>query len=79
MKCSHPRCNRRIGLVSYRRGWFDKRVYCSRACRYNYQDEGPRSFPQGSSDASLFAWLFELPTADRHRNPVPALIRVRTR
>jgi hypothetical protein len=85
-KCSRQRHDRAlgpgqrgIGLVSYSRGWFDKRLYCSRACRYNYEDEGPRPFPQGSPDASLFAWLFALPTAHRHPNPVRAVVRVRTR
>jgi hypothetical protein len=33
MKCSNPNCNRGIGLVSYRRGWFGKQRYCSRNCR----------------------------------------------
>ena len=33
MKCGHPTCQRGIGLVSHRRGWFGKRLYCSRACR----------------------------------------------
>lgn len=33
MKCSNPNCTRGIGLVSYRRGWFSKRHYCSKHCR----------------------------------------------
>lgn len=33
MKCSNPNCNRGIGLVSFRRGWFSKRHYCSKHCR----------------------------------------------
>jgi hypothetical protein len=33
MKCSNPDCNRGIGLVAYRRGWFSKRRYCSKHCR----------------------------------------------
>jgi hypothetical protein len=33
MKCSNPDCNRGIGLVSYRRSWFDKLLYCSKRCR----------------------------------------------
>jgi hypothetical protein len=32
MKCSNPGCNRGIGLVAYRRGWFSKRRYCSQRC-----------------------------------------------
>src|SRR5215471_3772538 len=33
MKCANPECNRGIGLVHYRRGWFNKRRYCSKNCR----------------------------------------------
>ena len=33
MNCSNPNCNRGIGLVSYRRGWFSKLHYCSKHCR----------------------------------------------
>jgi len=32
-KCSSPTCNHSIGLVSYRRGFFGKRPYCSKKCR----------------------------------------------
>jgi hypothetical protein len=32
MKCSNPNCNRGIGLVRYRRGWFSKQRYCSKNC-----------------------------------------------
>jgi hypothetical protein len=32
MKCSNPGCNRGIGLVAYRRGWFSKGRYCSQRC-----------------------------------------------
>jgi hypothetical protein len=39
MKCAHPTCKRGIGLVSHRRGWFGRRLYCSRACRSNYVAE----------------------------------------
>jgi len=79
MKCSHPRCNRGIGLVSHRRGWFGKELYCSRACCYNYEGERPGPLPQPSPDAGLFGWLFTLPSAHRDSNPVPAVVRVRTR
>jgi len=33
MKCANPDCNRGIGLVAYRRGWLNKRRYCSKHCR----------------------------------------------
>ena len=69
MKCSHPMCNRGVGLVSHRR-WFDKGLYCSRGCRDNYM--APRSKPATprSDDAKLFAWLFAPTSA-----PAPALAR----
>jgi hypothetical protein len=46
MRCAHPTCHRGIGLVSHRRGWFGKRLYCSQACRDDYAAEmrqAPRS------------------------------------
>jgi len=43
MKCGHPACNRGIGLVSHRRGWFNHRLYCSKACRDNYAAPSPRT------------------------------------
>jgi len=36
MKCSNPDCNRGLGLISHRRGWFGKRRYCSRKCRASF-------------------------------------------
>ena len=59
MKCAHPMCQRGIGLVSHRRGWFGKRLYCSRACRDNYAAELRPSRPQRPSfKPSLFDQLF---------------------
>ena len=49
MKCSHPDCNRGIGLISYWHGWFDKRRYCSEHCcnamaaETNSEQRHPRS------------------------------------
>src|SRR5262249_15598363 len=42
MKCSSPECNRAIGLVSYQRGWFGKRRYCSQRCRDVYLADASR-------------------------------------
>jgi hypothetical protein len=78
MRCSHPMCKRGIGLVSYRRA-FDKRLYCSRTCRYNYVVERLSPLSQRSPDARLFAWLFAAPGADGHPSRIPAVIPVRTR
>jgi hypothetical protein len=42
MKCSNPDCNRGIGLVAYRRGWFSKRRYCSKHCRDVFAAHAPK-------------------------------------
>jgi hypothetical protein len=42
MKCSNPDCNRGIGLVAYRRGWFSKRRYCSKRCRNALVADAPK-------------------------------------
>src|SRR5262245_54507116 len=46
MKCSNPSCSHDIGLVSYRRGWFDKRRYCSKKCRDDFKVERSESHQQ---------------------------------
>jgi hypothetical protein len=61
MKCAHPACQRGIGLVSHRRGWFGKRLYCSLDCRDNYVAEvrpAPQSRPSRAFEPSLFEQLF---------------------
>jgi hypothetical protein len=42
MKCSNPDCNRGIGLISYQRGWFDKRslLFLLRLSRERAEDCG---------------------------------------
>ena len=58
MRCAHPMCHRGIGLVSYRRGWFGNRLYCSRACRDSYTPEPRQPRPMRSSfEPSLFELL----------------------
>lgn len=42
MKCANPGCNRGIGLIAYQRGWFGKRRYCSRQCRYAFMADAPK-------------------------------------
>ena len=83
MRCGHPTCQRGIGLVSYRRGWFGKRLYCSRDCRDSYvaaevrQPREPR--PSRSFEPSLFEQLFAAATLPK---PVPAravIVRARAR
>ena len=62
MKCSNPDCNRGIGLVSHRRGWFDKQRYCSKQCRdrVTSQIHARRSSHQRRA-TSYFEWLFSQP------------------
>jgi hypothetical protein len=75
MKCSHPMCDRGIGLVSHRR-WFGKGLYCSCRCRDNYATAPTRPKPPLSVDARLFAWLFASPNAHSDRRLAAATIRV---
>jgi hypothetical protein len=50
-------CRRGIGLVSHRRGWFGKRLYCSRACRDAYVAEARPSRATRPFEPSLFELL----------------------
>src|SRR4029453_1505056 len=73
MKCSNLNCSHRIGLVSYQRGWFDKRRFCSKKCRDDFTVERPRPRPsqQEHLAGSYFNWLFANATsqaASRRRN-----------
>jgi hypothetical protein len=77
MKCSHPMCNRAIGLVSHRR-WFDKGLYCSRRCRNNYAAARPTPMPL-PADAKLFAWLLAPARVHAPRALVPVSVRGRVR
>jgi hypothetical protein len=60
MKCSNPHCNRGIGLVAYRRGWFDKRRYCSNDCRNALVAQRPKP-QQERSVMTYVEWLFLQP------------------
>jgi len=74
MKCSNPDCNRGIGLVHHRRGWFSKRRYCSRNCRDAFVADLPS--PQKEPSATTyFEWLFFRPIGNPHQKLVPAVIR----
>ena len=57
MKCSNLNCGYGIGLVSYRRGWFDKRRFCSKKCRNDFTVERSRSSQQKRLVGSYFNWL----------------------
>ena len=57
MKCSNPNCGLGIGLVSYRRGWRDKRRFCSKKCRDDFTVERRRLNQQERFGGSYFNWL----------------------
>jgi len=72
MKCSNPDCNRGIGLVSHRRGWFDRRRYCSKRCceAVSSQATERRSSHQ-PRNTSYVDWLFSQAT----RRPQPRRVQ----
>jgi hypothetical protein len=76
MKCANPTCNHSIGLVSYRRGLFGQRPYCSRACRDHVTVELP--LPKSERATTYFEWLFMQPVTLQPRLAVAA-VRVRVR
>jgi hypothetical protein len=75
MKCSNPDCNRGIGLVAYRRGWFSKRRYCSKHCRDAADTPKPQ---QKRSPTTYFDWLYEQPVLHPRPRLAPAAIRGRS-
>jgi hypothetical protein len=75
MKCSNPDCNRCIGLVPHRRGWFSKRRYCSRLCRDSFVAHPSKLLPQDRTATSCFDWLFLPPIEKNQLKPIPAVIR----
>jgi hypothetical protein len=78
MKCSNPDCNRGIGLIAYRRGWFSKRRYCSKRCRDAFVAGAPT--PQRKrSVTTYFDCLFEQPVLNAQPEQVPAAIRARSK
>ena len=73
MKCSSLNCGHGIGLVSYRRGWFDKRRFCSKKCRDDFAVGRPRSSQQERLVGSYFNWLLanatsQVASSDYSRN-----------
>jgi hypothetical protein len=73
MKCSNPDCNRGIGLVAYRRGWFSKRRYCSKHCRDTFVAEAPK-LQQKRSVTTYFDRLFLQPIENPQLKLNPAVI-----
>ncbi len=79
MKCSNPDCNRGIGLVAHRRGWFGKPPYCSRQCRDSFVAERSRQSQLERSAATYFEWLCLQPIRNPQPKLMPAVVRVRPR
>jgi hypothetical protein len=78
MKCSNPDCNRGIGLVHHRRGWFSKRRYCSRNCRYAFVPDLPTA-QKVRSATTYFEWLFLQPIRNPQQKLMPAVIPIKAR
>ena len=79
MKCSNPYCKRGIGLVAHRRGWFSKRRYCSRNCRYAVVADLPKRSHQKQSASTYFEWFFLQPIENPPQKLMPAIIRIKAR
>jgi hypothetical protein len=79
MKCANPDCNRSIGLVTYRRGWFSKRRYCSRQCRDTFVAARPTQSQQEGKATTYFEWLFLERIENLQQNLKPAVIRINAR
>jgi hypothetical protein len=76
MKCANPTCNHGIGLVSYQRGWFAKRRFCSKQCRDQIVVERIKSpVPRRQVATTYVEWLFTQPSAQ----PKLAMAAVRVR
>jgi hypothetical protein len=79
MRCSNRNCNRYIGLLSHRRGWFSKERYCSKYCRYACLADRPKQSQQERRAMTYFEWLFSQPI-DKPQQPVMrVLVRTRAR
>ena len=79
MKCANSNCNRGIGLVSYRRGWFAKWRYCSRQCPDTFVAERPKQSQQERGATTYFEWLFLQTIESPQSKLMPAVVRVRAR
>jgi hypothetical protein len=79
MKCANPGCNRGIGLVHYRRGWFTKRRYCSKNCRDAFVADPAKQSEQERSAMTYVEWLFLQPNPNPPEKPIPAAIYVPAR
>jgi hypothetical protein len=80
MKCANPTCNHGIGLISYRRGWFAKRQFCSRQCRDRFVVERAKPpAPTRNAATTYVEWLFMQPGVQAPPRLAMEAIRVRAR
>jgi hypothetical protein len=79
MKCANLNCNRSLGLVSYPRGWFGKRRYCSRGCRDALPADAPKPLQRERHATTYFEWLFLQPAETPRPRLMPAAIRSKAR
>jgi hypothetical protein len=78
MKCSHPECNRGIGLVSYRRAFCRDR-YCSKKCRDSYAIERTKPVILERATTTYVERLFLQPVSRTFPHLAPAVVRARRR
>ena len=78
MKCSNPECNRHIGLVAHRRGWFSKRRYCSKHCRDAFVPDTPK-LQQKRNVSTYLEWFFLQPIENPQLKLQPAVIQQKWR
>jgi hypothetical protein len=79
MKCANPNCNRGIGLITYRRGWFGKYRYCSTQCRDVLVTEPPKKSQRERCAATYFECLLSQALENPQPRLRPSLIRMRQR
>jgi hypothetical protein len=80
MKCANPTCNHGIGLVSYQRGWFTKRRFCSKQCRDHLVVERAKPLaPKRAVATTYVEWLFMQPGAPAQPKLAVAAVTMRGR
>jgi hypothetical protein len=79
MKCSNPDCNRGIGLLAHRRGWFGNELFCSKICRDAPVADRLKRSKRTSGAGTYFDWLFIQPVGKQQANLMPATVHIKGR